>query len=193
MLILFLIQKYQYIFSYHPFSIELLKKTYIHQTTQLERNLVQIENKITRYSHSRPLFSFYLPLVDFSVQLYIFDMKVGESFLFSKKGSSIRKQFLLITFLIQKYLHLFSYHTLNVGSLEMREIFQTTQLQRKLFEIKHELFIHHRTVFPLILVLRHLLVQLYIFDMIPCKSFLSSINGSLILKQLVLVIHFIQK
>ena len=51
-----------------------------------------------------------------------------ESFLFSKNESSLLKQLMLITFFIQKYLYLFGYQPLNLGSFKMIEILQTTQL-----------------------------------------------------------------
>ena len=69
-----------------------------------------------------------------------------ESFLFNKNGSSILKQLVLITFFIQKYLYLFSYHPLNLGSFKMTEILQTTQLEGNLFKIESQItrYNHHR-------------------------------------------------
>ena len=56
------------------------------------------------------------------------------------------KQLLLITFFIDKYLYLFSYHPLNFGSLKMTEILKATQLERNLFEIENKItrYSHHR-------------------------------------------------
>ena len=56
------------------------------------------------------------------------------------------KQLLLITFFIDKYLYLFSYHPLNFGSLKMTEILKATQLERNLFEIENKTtrYSHHR-------------------------------------------------
>ena len=67
-------------------------------------------------------------------------------FLCSKNRSLILKQLVLITFFIQKYLYLFSYHPLNFGSLKMTEILQTKQLERNLFKIKNKItrYSHHR-------------------------------------------------
>ena len=52
-LITFFIQKCLYLFSFHPLNFGSLKMTEILQTTQLERNLFKIEDKIARYSHHR--------------------------------------------------------------------------------------------------------------------------------------------
>ena len=57
-----------------------------------------------------------------------------ESFLFSKNGSPILKQLVLITFFIEKYLYL--YHPSNLGSFKMTEILQATRLERNLFKIE---------------------------------------------------------
>ena len=69
-----------------------------------------------------------------------------ESFLFSKNRSSILMQLVLITFFIQKYTHLLSYHPLNLGSLKMTEILNTTQLKRTLFKIENKItsYSHYR-------------------------------------------------
>ena len=71
-----------------------------------------------------------------------------ESFLCSKNGSSILKQLVLITFFIQKYLYLFSYHPLNFGSFKMTEILQTTHLERNLFKIENKItsYSQHRII-----------------------------------------------
>ena len=121
-LILICVQKYQYLFSSNPLNLESLKQTYIHQITHFEANLFKIENKITRYSDYRSVFSFDLLLVDFLVQLSIFGMILCESFLFGKNGSSTLKQLVVITLMIQKYLCLFSSHPLNLGSPQMTKI-----------------------------------------------------------------------
>ena len=141
----------------------------MHQTTHLETNLFKIENRITRYSDDRTVFSFDLLLVDFLVQLSTFDMRLCESFLFGKNGSSTLKQLVVITFLIQKYLCLFSSHPLSFGSPQMTETPQKTWLERNLFRIENKFtrYSNHMTVFSFDLVLVHFLVQLYIFDMTP--------------------------
>ena len=141
----------------------------MHQTTHLETNLFKIENRITRYSDDRTVFSFDLLLVDFLVQLSTFDMRLCESILFGKNGSSTLKQLVVITFLIQKYLCLFSSHPLSLGSPQMKEILQTTLLKRNLFKIQNKItrYSNHRTVFSFDLVLFHFSAWLYIFDMSP--------------------------
>ena len=55
-------------------------------------------------------------------------------------------QLVLITFFIQKYIYLLSYHPLNLGSLKMTEILKTTQLKRNLFKIKNKIasYSHYR-------------------------------------------------
>ena len=168
----------------------------MHQTTHLEKNLFKIENKITRYSLDRTVFSFDLLLVDFLVQLSIFDTRLCESFLFGKNGSSTVKQLVVITFLVQKYLYLSSSHRLSLSlSPQMKEVLQTILLKRNLFKIQKKItrYSNHRTVFSFDLVLFHFSAWLYIFDMSPCESFLLSKNGLLILKQLLLITFLIRK
>ena len=62
--------------------------------------------------------------------------------MFSKNGSSILKQLVMITFFIQKYLYLFSYHPLNLSSFKMTEI---RKQQRKISEIENKItrYSHH--------------------------------------------------
>ena len=95
-------------------------------------------------------------------------------YVFSKNGSSILKQLVVITFLIKKYLYFFSYHHLNLGSRQMTDILQATQLQRNLFKIEKKItrYSHHRTMSPFDLVLVHFLFWLYTFHVTPCGSFL---------------------
>ena len=52
-------QKYLYLFGYHPLNLGSFKMTGILQTTQLERNLFKIEHKTTRYSHHRSVLEKY--------------------------------------------------------------------------------------------------------------------------------------
>ena len=52
-LIIFFIHKYLSLLSYQHLNPSSLKMTGILETTQLERNLFKIENKITRNSHHR--------------------------------------------------------------------------------------------------------------------------------------------
>ena len=74
-------------------------------------------------------------------------MTPSESFLFTKNGSSILNQLVLITFFIQKYIYLFSYNPLNLDSFKMTEILQTTQLERNLCKIENKItrYSHHRS------------------------------------------------
>ena len=48
-----------------------------------------------------------------------------------KNFLTILMQLVLITFYIQKYLHLLSYHPLKFGSLKMTEILETAQSERR--------------------------------------------------------------
>ena len=49
----------QALFSYHPLNLGSFKMTDILQTTQLERNLFKIENKITRHIQHRSFLKNY--------------------------------------------------------------------------------------------------------------------------------------
>ena len=81
---------------------------------------------------------FDLVLVHFLVWFYTVHDSLWILFI-QKKRSLIHKHLVLITLFIQKYLHVFSCHTSNLGSPEMTEILQTTQLERYLFKIENKI------------------------------------------------------
>ena len=137
-LITFFIQKYLYLFSYHCLVLVSIKMIEILQTTQLERNLLKIEKKVTRHSHHRTV-SFRLGVSSFFIlALYISCDTLWILFI-QKKRSLILKHLVLITLFIQNYLYVFSCHTSNLGSHKMTEILQTTQLERYLFKIENKI------------------------------------------------------